>query len=161
MSAPRPTSNPGTLFTSSPYIESIFVFSFYSSSFLTKWNYFSRQVIGNIFVEYNQQDATFHNLFISVRRSTCFRWVFRPSAARNCTYSVRYWSDKIPDAVCAVLSCWWWTENPSETCRASYRNKEIVNVASCWLYSAKILALHGIMNVNFIGKTLSAWLLGP
>jgi len=25
-----------------------------------------------IFVEYNQQDATFHNLFISVRRSTCF-----------------------------------------------------------------------------------------
>ena len=26
-----------------------------------------------IFVEYNQQDATFHNLFISVRRSMCFR----------------------------------------------------------------------------------------
>jgi len=29
----------------------------------------------------------------------------------------------IPDAVCAVLSSWWWTEKPSETCRASYRNK--------------------------------------
>jgi len=29
--------------------------------------------IANIFAEYNQQDATFHNLFISVRRSTCFR----------------------------------------------------------------------------------------
>ena len=26
-----------------------------------------------VFSEYNQQDATFHNLFISVRRSTCFR----------------------------------------------------------------------------------------
>ena len=26
-----------------------------------------------IFAAYNQQDATFHNLFISVRRFTCFR----------------------------------------------------------------------------------------
>jgi len=33
----------------------------------------------NIFAAYNQQDATFHNLFISVRRSTCFRRFFRPS----------------------------------------------------------------------------------
>ena len=30
------------------------------------------------FSEYNQQDATFLNLFISVRRSTCFRRFFRP-----------------------------------------------------------------------------------
>ena len=29
--------------------------------------------IANIFAEYNQQEATFHNLFISVRRCTCFR----------------------------------------------------------------------------------------
>jgi len=26
-------------------------------------------------------------------------------------------------AECVVLSSWWWTENPSETCRVSYRNK--------------------------------------
>jgi len=32
----------------------------------------------------------------------------------------------IPDAVRAVLSSWWWTEKPSETCRSSYRNKETV-----------------------------------
>jgi len=76
--------------------------------------------VAKIFAEYNQQDVTFHNLFISVRRSTCFRQFFRPSSgAQNCTYSVRYWSD----TVCVVLSCWWWKENPSETCRASYRNK--------------------------------------
>jgi len=32
--------------------------------------------------------------FISVRRSTCFRWFFRPSSgAQNCIYSVRYLSD--------------------------------------------------------------------
>ena len=100
--------------------------------------------ITNIFT-----DATFHNLFISVRHSTCFGQFFRPSSgAQNCTYSVRYLSDRycylqqvavsvwqIPDAVCAVLSSWWWTEKPSETCRASYRNK-LWNVASCWLYSA-------------------------
>jgi hypothetical protein len=46
------------------------------------------------FAEYNQQDATFHNLFISVRCSTCFRLFFRPSSgAQNCTYSVRHLSD--------------------------------------------------------------------
>jgi len=46
--------------------------------------------IANIFADYNQQDATFHSLFISVRRSTCFRRFFRPSSgAQNCTYSVR------------------------------------------------------------------------
>jgi len=75
--------------------------------------------IANIFADYNQQAATFHNLFISVRRSTCFRWVFRPSSgAQNCTL---VW--QILDALCAILSSWWWTENPSETCGASYRNK--------------------------------------
>jgi len=48
-----------------------------------------------IFSEYNQQDATFHNLFISVRRSTCFRRFFRPSSeAQNRTHSVRYLSDR-------------------------------------------------------------------
>ena len=29
-------------------------------------------------------------------------------------------TNTVPDA---VLISWWWTENPSETCRASYRNK--------------------------------------
>ena len=43
----------------------------------------------NQFSEYNQQNATFPNLFISVRRSTCFRRFFRPpSGAQNCTYSL-------------------------------------------------------------------------
>ena len=38
-------------------------------------------------------------------------------------------------AAYAVLSSWWWTERPSETCRAFYKNKwyEITG-ASCWLY---------------------------
>ena len=47
--------------------------------------------IANIFSQYNQQPATFQNLFISVRRSTCFRLFFRPSLrAQNCTYSVSH-----------------------------------------------------------------------
>jgi len=38
------------------------------------------------FAQYNQQDASFHNLFISVGRCTCFRRFFRPSSgAQNCT----------------------------------------------------------------------------
>jgi len=59
--------------------------------------------IANIFAEYNQQDATFHNLFISVRRCTCFRRFFRPSSgAQNCTYSVRYLSDQY----CYLTNTW-------------------------------------------------------
>ena len=42
------------------------------------------------FAEHNQQDATFHNLFIAVRCSTCFRRFCRPSSgAQNYIYSVR------------------------------------------------------------------------
>jgi len=29
----------------------------------------------------------------------------------------------MPVAVCAVLSSWWWTERPSETCRLFCKNK--------------------------------------
>ena len=36
--------------------------------------------VNHKFAEYNQHDATFHNLFFSVRRSTRFRRVFRPSS---------------------------------------------------------------------------------
>jgi len=31
----------------------------------------------------------------------------------------------IPDAVCTVLCSWWWAEEPPETCRTIYRNKQI------------------------------------
>ena len=41
--------------------------------------------------KYNQQDATLHNLFISVKCSTRFTRFFRPSSgAQNCTYSIEY-----------------------------------------------------------------------
>ena len=79
----------------------------------------------------------FLKLFILVKRSTCFRRSFHPSSgAQNCTYSNRYMSNKqllLPAAnsscstytvaVCAILSSWRWTERPSETCRAFYKNK--------------------------------------
>ena len=51
-----------------------------------------------VFAACNQQDVTFHNFFISIRRLTCFRWFFCPSSGT--AYIVRL----IPDAVCAVLS---------------------------------------------------------
>jgi len=79
--------------------------------------------IANIFSEYNQQDATFHSLFISVRRSTCFRRFFRPSSgARNCTYSVRHLSDQYCYLLLACLT----------------EINKFRNVASCWFYSANI-----------------------
>ena len=59
--------------------------------------------VANVFAEYNQQDAAFLNLFISVRRPTCFRRVFRPSSgAQNCTYSARHLSDRY----CYLLPAW-------------------------------------------------------
>jgi len=95
----------------------------------------------------NQQDATFHSLFISVRRSTCFGRFFRPSSgAQNCTYSVRYWSDKY-----LTLYVPFWAPDdgrknlPKHVERLTEINK-LWNVASCWLFSANILAMHGHMN---------------
>jgi len=62
-------------------------------------------------------------LFISVRCSTCFRRVFRPSSgAQNCTYSARYLSDQN----CYLLLAW-----PG------------------WNYSANILAMHGPTNLPY------------
>jgi len=69
---------------------------------------FTGPCIANIFSEYNQQDAMFLILFISVRRSTCFRRFFRPSSgAQNCTYRVRYLSDRYCYLETAVAQ-WLW-----------------------------------------------------
>ena len=78
----------------------------------------------------------FSDLFISVRRSTCFRWFFRPpSGAQNCSYSVRHLSDRYCYLLLAAGSSNGLTlyvqfcapddgrKKHSETCRASYRNK--------------------------------------
>jgi len=96
--------------------------------------------IANIFAAYNQQDATFHNLFISVRRCTYFRRVFRPSSgAQNCTYSVRYWSDKY-----LTLYVQFWAPGDGRKNRLKHVEglteiNKLGNVASCWLYAAKVL----------------------
>ena len=115
------------------------------------------------FAEHSQRDATFHNLFISVRRCTCFRRVFRPSTgAQNCTYSVRYLSDQY----CYLLLAWLvWQISchtvyvqfsaPDDGSKTRLKRVECLteinklwNVASCWLYSANVLAVHGPMNVK-------------
>ena len=116
------------------------------------------------FSEYNQQDAAFHNLFISVGRSTCFRRVFHPSSgAQNCTYSIRYLSDQY----CYLLLAWlarlaagrkyltlyvqFWA--PDDVERPTEINK-LWNTASCWLHSANILVMHRPMNVKMIYTSL-------
>jgi hypothetical protein len=55
----------------------------------------------------------FSTVFLSIIRSS----ISSPVAAvtsSSLTYTV---------AVYAVLSSWWWTERPSETCRVFYKNK--------------------------------------
>ena len=114
-----------------------------------------------IFPEYNQQDATFLSLFISVRRSTCFRRSFRlSSGAQNCTYSVR--PILLPAASLARLAAGssngltlyvqFWAPDDGRKDRLKHVERlteinNLRNLASCWLYSAIILAMHGPMNV--------------
>jgi hypothetical protein len=94
----------------------------------------------NIFAEYNQQDAMFHNLFISARRSTCFRRFFRPSSgAQNCSYSVRYLSDRY-----LTLYMQFWAPDDGRKTRLKRVERlaeinKLWNAASCFLYSANNL----------------------
>ena len=124
--------------------------------------------IASVFAEYNQKDATFHTMFISVWRSTCFRRFFRPSSgAQNCTYSVRYLSDRychLPLACLPAGSSIGLTNTWNCMCNFEFlmmdgktRLKHVerlteINklwtVASCWLYSVNILTMHGPVNVK-------------
>jgi hypothetical protein len=84
-----------------------------------------------MFSEYNQQDANFLNLLISVTRSTCFRRFFRPpSGAQNCTYSVRYLSEHYSHLLLAAGSILHFTEI-----------NKLGKVASCWLYSENLFPI--------------------
>jgi hypothetical protein len=58
--------------------------------------------IFNIFPKCNQQDATFHNLFISIKRSTWFSRVFRPSSGAQTEHTV----SGIVKLCCYLLLSW-------------------------------------------------------
>ena len=49
----------------------------------------------------------------------CIGWLSRMQEHMllHTSHPIQY--RQIPDALCAVLSSWWWTEKRSETCRAS------------------------------------------
>jgi len=86
----------------------------------------------------------FHNLFISVRCSACFGQFFHPSSGvQNCTYNVRY----------LTLYVQFWTpDDGQKNCPKHAEHLTVINklwnIASCWLYSENILAMHGPMNVK-------------
>jgi len=111
--------------------------------------------ITSISLKYNQQDATFsrsiyfYKLFYmfqavtpSIIRSTklyiqrqvlsnqycclLLSWMrWNESSISSTIAAVNNIGLTIPDAVCTVLCSWWWVEEPPETCRAIYRNKQI------------------------------------
>ena len=74
---------------------------------------------------------------------------------------------QIPDALRAVLSSWWWTEKPSETCTPPYRNKincETLHLVGCtlrmysrctdlWMLKKKHTSLTIIINQTLFGPT--------
>ena len=86
--------------------------------------------------------CNFYSLSISVRRSTCFRQVFRPSSgSQNCTILV--W--QIPDSDDGRKTRLKHIERLTEI------NKSW-NVATCWLYSANIYPL--CQKLIFVRKNL-------
>ena len=71
-----------------------------------------------------------------------------PPGAQNCTYSVRNLSEQY-----LTLYVQFWApddgrKNPLKHVKHLTEIKKLWNVASCWLYSANILARHGPMNVK-------------
>jgi len=74
--------------------------------------------VGKIFAKYNQQDATFHNFFTSVRRTTCY--IPAKLAAGSSIGLTNTWP-----CMCS-FELLMRDGKPSETCSASYRIKEIV-----------------------------------
>jgi len=114
------------------------------------------------FAACNQQDATFHNLFISVRFSICFRRVFRPlSGPQNCTYSVRYLSEQYCYLLLAWPSLQFWASDDGRKTRLKHVEhlteiSKLWNVASFWLTAANILAMNGTMTGKNTTKQLPA-----
>ena len=96
--------------------------------------------------------ALFIYLFISLRRYTCFRRFFRPSSgAQNCTYSVKYLSDRY---CYLTLYVQFWAHDDGRKNRLKHVERltdinKLWDVASFWLYSVNKLATHGHMNVKF------------
>ena len=120
--------------------------------------------IRNIFSKYNLPNATFHNLFISVRGSTCFRRFFRPSSgAQNCTYSVRHFSDRCCYLLLAIQASgkwqywsgkyltlyvqFWALEDGRKTHLKHVERLTVIhklrNIASCRLYFEKTASVGG------------------
>jgi hypothetical protein len=107
------------------------------------------------FAEYNQQDATFHNLFISVRRSTYFRRFYRPSSgAQNCPYGVRYLSDQY-----LTMYGQFWALDDERQNRLKHAERlteinKLWNVASCWFTVRIYILLHKIIHhATFMDST--------
>jgi len=115
--------------------------------------------ISRVLAQYNQQQATFHNLCISVGRATCFRRFFHPSSgAQNCTYRpillpAASLVGRLAAGSSIGLYVQFWAPDDGRknhlkhVARPTETNK-LWNVVSCWLYSANILALHGPTNVK-------------
>jgi hypothetical protein len=65
--------------------------------------------------------------------SACQQFLLVPASKQ---IAVSVWH--MPVAVRTVLSSWWWTERPPETCRVSFQNKIIWYIgASGWFYYRK------------------------
>ena len=116
--------------------------------------------IANIISNYNQQDATFLDLFtstdalhvsggssahhqehITVHTASGSQPILLLAWTRWKSMEFYFIHDSskqqyrltIPEAVCTVMCSWWWTEEQPETWTASVEINQSRNVAFCWL----------------------------
>jgi hypothetical protein len=100
--------------------------------------------MGPCIVQYIQQDATVHILFISGNCSTCFGWYFHPSSGAHTTASTASGICHTVTAICHY-------------CGRVGTGLSVLWVApSCWIYIGILLGAHPILHISRIRVNLGA-----
>ena len=89
---------------------------------------------------YTQQWYMSYRFADSLRTGSGSILILLASCQKTCiTYTI---------AVCTMKNSLWWTEQLSETCTVSFKNKFWGISASSWFYYKKFITVHGHMNLK-------------
>ena len=106
------------------------------------------QEIRNLSSEYNQQDAGFLNVFISIRHSTCFRRFICPSSgAQNCTRSIRY----LPDQYLKLYVQFWAPADGRKNCLKCVERR--TEIKTLWNFASFVVILCENLGLLKLGRS--------
>jgi len=118
--------------------------------------YFRKTLYMSQFVLYLKNTLQCLNLFYSWKKLSCLNlfYFWKKLSGLNLYYFLKtlyisVWHMSV--AVCTVVISWWWTERPSETCRAFLKNKINWDIgASCWICYGNIMYVNLAMFRNLV-----------